>query len=420
MEKSITQLAKLLRTDAEKLAQFSASIGAATNRLDVPERIVAKHEKIMRERLTLLGIQSEHPRAKSVFEALTAKLKTDDARLFQVLGEPRHLDAAAYEKIIAFVHQVTSCGDGFFLKEESARQLLRNQPPRTIIQSLAYTGIDELLEKEDVWEVFCALRFMENSDWMHKNFLAQYSKLTPNDFEKRQIKSIVLSDKWREPAEHHLRQAYFNVSHLKELGCMFVIPWTLDRPGESMRILALLSHYCHEISFYARLFERIAKETPEKFGAAIVSFIQGDAPARVPEGNNWMILQRYLAKKDPADWRIYYPHVNPEAIHWSRAQNDIARFGERCGIENLSFWNESDWIGEYFSNTDGSGEEHISFNLMDTVTSVIESVEGKRCRYHQQEALWNKLFAEYIGEDMLEEYIVNNILQGYFSIPSRR
>ena len=418
MNEPIQKLAKLLRADPATIERFDHMIGTATHRTDVPAQLLAQRNQIMRDRLASLGMRPDHPHAKSVFEALASKMKADDERLFQLFGEPRHLDADAYARISEFVRKATSSKTGFFLKEETARRLLKNQPPRGIIQSLAYSSADELLENESVWEVFCALRFMENSDWLHKNFLAQYSELTPADFEWREIRNIVLSDKWREPAEYHLRHKYSNVSHLKEMGCIFVIPWTLDRPGESMRIFGLLSHYYHEISFYSQLFERTAKESADKFGSAIVTLIQGDAPAKVPEGNNWMILRRYLAKSDPNDWRIYYPHVNPEAIYWSRAQNDLARFGEQHNIENLSFWSDSDWIGEYFPGVGTATEEFVSFNLMDTVSSTLHPEGKERCRYYQQEALWNKLFAKYIGDDMLEEYIIKNVLTGYFTASS--
>ena len=36
--------------------------------------------------------------------------------------------------------------------------------------------------------------------------------------------------------------------------------------------------------------------------------------------------------------------------------------------------------------------------------------------YHHQEALWNRIFIEYMGEDQLEKFCKNYLLEGYFEI----
>jgi len=43
-------------------------------------------------------------------------------------------------------------------------------------------------------------------------------------------------------------------------------------------------------------------------------------------------------------------------------------------------------------------------------------VDKKKYTYHQREALWNKLFASYYGEDVLEQKIKENIASGIIKL----
>jgi hypothetical protein len=47
---------------------------------------------------------------------------------------------------------------------------------------------------------------------------------------------------------------------------------------------------------------------------------------------------------------------------------------------------------------------------------LVKEKEMVKYLYHQQEALWNKIFAEYFGEEKMEEIIKSNLLKGYVEI----
>ena len=78
-----------------------------------------------------------------------------------------------------------------------------------------------------------------------------------------------------------------------------------------------------------------------------------------------MIIQRYLAKDDENDHRLFLPHVNPEALHWDRAETALAK------IEGLDFWKDLDLVGDFFRIETG-GEILVSFNLVDTIMSLVK------------------------------------------------
>ena len=48
----------------------------------------------------------------------------------------------------------------------------------------------------------------------------------------------------------------------------------------------------------------------------------------------------------------------------------------------------------------------------------MSTVERDRVKYlyHQQEALWNKVFVEYMGRERMEELINDHILDGFINL----
>ena len=145
--------------------------------------------------------------------------------------------------------------------------------------------------------------------------------------------------------------------------------------------------------------------------------VESRLPPPTQEKTQWLIVQRYLAKDDENDWRLFEPHINPEALHWERAEKLLVKTGK--SLDNfsvdLAFWQNLNWIGDYFMTESGI-EVLVSFNLIDTAMSLVKEKELVKYLYHHQEALWNKIFTEYFGEEKMEELIKENIVKGYFEI----
>ena len=320
--------------------------------------------------------------------------------------------------IVDFMQETVPMEKGMFLKKERFMEIVEKEPPQKIMSSLGYKSVGELFANEDWREVAAALRFLEGNEWINDHFLPHYKHLTPDDFEERDVAMIAISDKWKEAARQFIKKKYHNISHLKELGVIFLIPTALDIEGELIRSVALLFHYRNEVAFYSNLFVR-AFENKETFADTFISLLRGDVieeRSQVPE-NAWMVVQRYLAKDDEYDWRLFAPHVNPEALHWERAEHNIADIGRKYGVSDLVFWENLNWVGDYFT-TDAGVDTLVSFNLVDTAMSLVKEKELVKYLYHHQEALWNKIFASYIGEERMEQLIQENMHTGIISIPS--
>ncbi len=405
-------LAKILRAKKETIVEMDKLMTEISGKKGVLDKIVVENERQISKTLGILKCRTY--RAENVFRALITRLQDDDRKLYRLFKRPSGTTAVGLKTLFNFALELANIEQVFVLKKEKAKDILRQNPPLNILKALKYKNVEELLEKEDLIEIFCALRFVESSEWMHKTFDYAYKKLAGQDFENKGVELRVLSGKWLKIAEKFMGKKYHNISHLKELGVIFVIPIKIDTPGETVRLFSLILHYLHELGFYSQLFEKEAQEN--SFGEKLTSFLKGEVlPGASKNIADWLIIQRYLAKDNPNDERLFLPHVSPEALHWKKAERDISRFGERFENIDLEIWLDVDWVGGFFKNK-LKQEELVSFDLVDNAMALVQKEQRIKYLYHHQEALWNHIFEEYMGGENLEKLMINNFNKGIINL----
>jgi len=244
---SYEKIAKILHADKKTIKRVEEKMAGVLGHNSVFDKIVEENEAIIKEKIKFLKIKENS--AASLYKSLINKIKDTDYKIFNLFERPVCDKKEGCEKVLNFAKELSGSPDGFFLKEEKAKELLINIPPQNVLKFLKYKNAEEMLARENLFEVFAALRFIEESSWLNNIFFKQYENLKPSDFEKRKIRVEVLSDKWRAAAENFLKKKYHNISHLKELGVIFIIPALLDVPGETLRTFSLILHYFHEIDF---------------------------------------------------------------------------------------------------------------------------------------------------------------------------
>lgn len=422
MDENIKKIAKILRCDRDYIYKIDRRFSEITGKRSVFDSIAKENDSIVEERIRWLGL-SMNASAKEVYDALISKVEADDYKLSRAFGMPSWTSQKGCEYVGNIAKKVIKNSGaptrGFFLKKEKARELLEKEPPRKILAYLGYGSVEKMIEKEDLFEIFCALRFVEGNEWLNKKFFRFYEHLTPDDFEEREIEVRALSPKWNNVARVFVMKKWHNISHLKELGVVFIIPISLGISGELLRMMSLVLHYLHEVPFYSDMFRMICEER-KTFSNNLISLLRGDViETKISEGEKtlWLVVQRYLAKDDENEWRLFVPRINPEALHWARASLDLARIGEVIPLQggNLSFWKDLDWVGEYFKDDIGN-DTLVSLNVVDTVMSLVQKKDLIKYLYHHQEALWNKIFQEYFGEKLLEKAMKKHLLRGYFEV----
>lgn len=414
---AIQKLAKILRCPLETLDELEEKAKGITGKKGVLEKIFEENQLIIKNRLERLGLSSDSS-SEIIYKSLLRKIAQDDQILLQQLGNISLAHFEDLKKIVSFIKIQLPKLTGYFLKESKARELFLQEPPPNTLKALGYQNAEEMLEKEDLFEIFASLRFLENNEWLNQVFFKQYENLKPEDFEERQVEIRILDPKWVDLAKKFVEKKYHNLSHLKEFGMIFIIPTILNIPGEILRMISLLFHYYYEVKFYSDIFQSYSQDLD--FALKIIKILKGEPiKEKLPATKKlrWLVIQQYLAKHDENDWRLFLPHINPEVLHWQKAEEELIKLGEKIdGLkEDFRFWENLDWVGDYFLN-ENQQETLISFNMIDLIMSLVKEKEMIKYLYHHQEALWNKIFEEYFGEENLEKLIKENLLRGYFEI----
>lgn len=406
------KIAKILRAEKQTIALLEDNLNRLTGKSSFFYSLMEENDRLVDEYLDRLGL-GRNSMALDVYDALISKVESDDLRIFQALKNPQLSNPKDCQRIIDLAQDISPKRKGFFLKTEVAEKFLKAEPPQKILKALGYASVETMLAKEDLSEVYSGLRFLEDPEWLNNRFFRQYRDLKATDFEEREIKVKVLGSQWVAAAEKFVQKKYHNISHLKELGIIFVIPVSLKVSGEVLRTLSLLVHYFHEVYFYSDLARQFAEKNPDDFSAKFISLLRGDVLKTLPSPSvgrySFFIIQRYLAKDDENDRRLFLPHLNPEALHWDKAEESLAK------IEGLDFWKDLDWVGDFFKLETGD-EALVSFNLVDTIMSLVKEKEMVKYLYHHQEALWNKIFISYFGQEKAEELIKENLIKGWFEV----
>lgn len=408
------KIAKILRVSNETIVQADAALRAVSGKTDVLDRIIEENEAMVRSRLDALGL-GRNVYSRDVYDALISRIESDDNHLFEALGDPSLRSSVDWQKILDAAKQAAGSPSGFFLKREKAAELIANQPPQNIMKILGYASVSEMLGKENIFEIYAALRFVEGNDWLNNVFFKQYKNLKASDFEERPIEAMALSDRWLKSAEGFIKKKYHNISHLKEMGVIFSLPLHLVISGELLRNFSLVLHYFNEVVFYSSIFSSYQGDSdfPEK----LIVLLKGDSGEKpsIMSGKYWLILPRYLSKDNENDPRLMAPHISPEALHWEKAERMLNLSGQKFWHIDFSFWSGLNWVGDVFWDN-SYGEKLVSFNLVDTAMSLVKEKEMVKYLYHHQEALWNKIFMEYFGEVKLEEIAKQNLIRGWFEI----
>ena len=400
-------LAKILGVDSAMLGNLDNIMAQRTGKEGILDKVFKENKKNINNVLKIFNSSN-----RETFHVLSTLRKAILNHERQFLDFLKIIEGGTeFEKSAKLARKITKVKKGFFLKKECAEQILRKCPPKNLLKHLNISNIGEAFGSYDIMEIFAALRFMESKEWMHKTFDTAYSNFKISDFEEREIEIRVLDPIWQEVGEKFIVQKYHNVSHLKEFGVIFINPIREDMPGKFLRDFALILHYFHEIDFYSKLFKKHIS-SPD-FSEDFKIFLRGDTPEldRVKDGE-WLIVQRYLAKDNSQDKRLLLPRVNSESLHWMRGEDDLIIFASGNANLDLRLWYNLDWVGGIFK--DGK-KDVVSFDLEDNVMSLVTSIEGSAriFNYHQREAMWLKIFSEYVGgEEEVENILLNNFKCG--------
>ncbi len=396
-------LAELLHADEPLFSMALHRLEQASGNPSIDVRLTAEIVGKIQHKLRALGLDPKDTTGKELYQALFNLVKLHDGFLAKRIGAKDPTDVHdVLTKIKATVEGLDIPKHAWVVKHSVAKRLLKATPPKHVMKQLGYRSIDSLLKREDVAEIIGATRFLETIQWQ-QSFIQKYKKLRPTDFETRDIEIIVLDPKrWGEPTKQHVGEKRHNITHLKELGAIIVLPMPVTHmPGVSITSLPLLIHYINEIRLYSAFFKmhQVRADFSELF---VMTLTDDPADHAVLAGQpiHWRVIQRYFGRVEAEHHpEIFQPHIQPEDLHWRKAEEVLYTLEPA-----LHFWHDMDFVG--MVRTD----RPISFNLLDMAVSYVNDLPyGEQAVYHFRDALWNELYMRYMGEPVLEDQILKQL-----------
>lgn len=375
----------------------------ATGKKGIDTKLIGDIIEKTHEATRKLGLDHGDTTGRELYHALLAKIKQHDEHLAKSIGGENADDVQQLLPLIKKAVETAKIPkDCWVLKKSVAKEMLRKTPPPTIMQLLGYRSVDSMLKHENLAEIYGALRFAESPEWLN-TFNEQYKGLHPSDFETREIEFVVMPrERWGDIAEHFVEKKRHNITHLKELGVVMMLPVKLAKlPGITITDMPLMFHYINEIRLYSAYFK--LQQVKKNFGEIFVTTLIADpGKAAVMAGQHvhWRVIQRYFGKLEKEYHpEIFEPHVQPEDLHWRKAEEALYDIDPE-----LEFWKDMDYVARY---EDG---RPIPFNLMDvSVAYCTQAPYEKRVIYHFRESLWNEIFIRYLGEKTLEQQVLQQL-----------
>ena len=400
-------MAKALRDllDAEE-PLFSLSLKQleqASGQHGTDARLIGEIAEKMRTSTETLGLDPQDTTGRELYQAMMSKMAADNLRVTKLIGGTDPDDVKAMVPLmVKAVEEMKVDRSAWVLKRSVAKALLKKMPPKKLMKHLGYRSIDSMLKHENIDEIYTALRFSEGGEWLNE-YNELFKTIKPSDFETRDISIVVMDhDKYVDLATHFVEKKLHNITHTKEMGVIVVVPMHVDRmKGITLKSLPLIFHYINEIRLYSAFFK--LKQVNSNFGETVVATLiadPGKASQMAGQHVHWRVIQRYFGKlKDEAHPEAFEPHVQPEDLHWRRAEEMLAQLDPE-----MKFWLEQDYVAKIY---DGFP---VTFNLMDVSLSYSNSEPyDKRYVYHFRESLWNEIFMRYMGHKNLEDQILKQL-----------
>jgi len=384
-------------TAIRQLEQVSGRTGADT-------RLIGDITAMAHDNMREMGLNPAVSTGPEVYRALEARLEDDIARLTKLIGAK---DSEDVEHMVPYMMAAADAAKFnrkvFVLKHSKAKDLLRQMPPKVLMQRLGYNDIEAMFEHEDFDEMYTALRFSEGGDWLNE-YNELFMTITADDYEMRDLRILKMDyKKYVELAAPFVKKKLHNVTHTKELGTIVVVPMHAKRMrGLVLKTLPLLFHYMNEVKLYSTFFK--LKSRKPHFGKTVVETLiadPGNASQMSGSKVHWRVIQRYLGKhkEDSISLVAFEPHVQPEDLHWRRAEDMLFELDP-----GLEFWKNRDYVALIF---DGFP---VAFNLFDVsfAYSNKEKYED-RYAYHFRESLWNEIFVRYMGFKNLAAQVLEQL-----------
>jgi hypothetical protein len=374
----------------------------ASGRPSADIRLSSEIMQRVRTKLAELGLDPSDTTGPELYNALHERLKHDELTVRHTLNIA--LDASANE-VLTSVQQFLTKHDApkrcYALKLSVAKRLLKKKMPKAVMKALGYRSVDSLLKHEPVAQILALAELAESATWL-RAYHAQYAKLSPTDFESREIAIFApQSQRWVKAVAAHVTQARHNILHFKELGAVVILPLETAVDGLAITSILLVLTYLNDIRAYSSYMK--LRQVKQDFGAVIKATVDAEplTSARLlGQPVPWRMIQQFYGRINRNYHpEVFEPHIQPEDLSWYNAEDALAAIAPQ-----LAFWQDTQHLCALHEG------QPVSMNMLDVALSFCNHLHfTDRIVHFVRDRLWHELMMRYLNQENLEAAVTQQL-----------
>jgi len=384
----------------QKIKQLERSSGEPGADIRLSSEIVQRTQGKIRE----LGLDPLDTSAAELYLALRQRLLMDEQRLLKFIGtgSKENLSSAdILSGVLQFMAKLDLPRTCFALKASTNKRLIKRVVPKKTMTLLKYRSIDSMIKHEPVAQIRTAALLAEHDHWQQQ-FFDQYSKLSPSDFETRQIAVLFpRAKRYEKIAEAFATRHQHHSVVFKELGTIVVLPIQTNVPALAITSSLLLLDGINTIRC-ASTFLKL-QQVNANFGDIVhQAAISEPTTAAEFAGQplSWRSVQYYFhTVREAYHPALFEPHVQLEDLALVQAETALAQL-----VPALSFW--EDTAGLAFVDHG----QTVSLNMLDIALSTANGLDfDNRILRHVRTQVWSDLASHYLSHNNLNNRLVEQL-----------
>ena len=394
-------LAELLGVERLQLAQTVRNLEAGAGHQSYDIRLTTEVQHRVRDKIKQLGLDPDDTTGPELLRALQARLTRDETLIRHELHLADETDEGVQNTTIAaYLNEQHLLHTSFALKSSVAKKLLKAYPPKRAMKKLGYRSLDSLLKHEPVAAIYTAAWLGEPLAW-RKRFLAQYTKLTPSDFEVRPITVVALtSARWKAYAKELSELNTQSLAVFNDIATIALLPHTTATVGSLISTLILALGAANDVASVGSYLK--LQQVQPAFGSLVAEAAEHE-PMTNAELNGepvpWRILHQFYARLqgDDAMLAVFEPHVQASDLGWHAPEYIAAQIHPA-----LEFWHDTQYCA-YAKNGDV-----VSLNILDVAMSH-QATTVSSVQYFMSIHLWQELLLRYLDPVNVEHALMSEL-----------
>jgi hypothetical protein len=383
-------IARLLGESEIEIAKIITKLEELSGYNSEDVRLLADMRQRGRRKLSELGLDPDDSQGQEIYHALRAKFEHDNQAFSSAFNFKDEGPDKFNNQLISTLESAVFPKQVYCLKHSAAKDLLRKNPPRSIMKQLGYRSVASMLKREDIFEIYAALPLCESETWLNK-YWKQHEKLKAADFETRDIKFIAMpQNRWQDIAGS---QGFS--SCVLQMGAVAVWPVRKSIRNYGFSLLLLLYEAVEITRSYSASL-KLQRMSPD-FGKCVARLMR-------PQ-----IHSPLLIEGSPVPWRVLHGHNDFLRSAWEHL--DRLDFKHHSGSKLLAALNPA---FAWWADADGLAildkDKPVSLNLSDNLVNNLKSQPYKsRISQRFEKTFYSELLSRYLKHESVQNYLLSQL-----------